>query len=250
MKYWILSAFVLLLGACSTSVERVSSDSTIDLSGAWNDTDSRLVAEEMIQDALSRPWISDFSGRTGKRPAVIVGTVRNLSHEHINVKTFVADMERALVNSGKVDFVASRDERGEIRDERIDQDLNARESTRNAAGQELGADFMLQGQINTIIDMEGKQQVRYYQVDLTMISMADNRKVWLGQKKIKKLVKNSKLPSLYDAKNSDQGTAPVGCPDFSIRVRLVAGEPARNQSDQSRAAGNPGSPATNIPFQP
>ncbi|MGC1509917.1 penicillin-binding protein activator LpoB [Ketobacter sp. MCCC 1A13808] len=193
MKYWILSAFVLLLGACSTSVERVSSDSTIDLSGAWNDTDSRLVAEEMIQDALSRPWISDFSGRTGKRPAVIVGTVRNLSHEHINVKTFVADMERALVNSGKVDFVASRDERGEIRDERIDQDLNARESTRNAAGQELGADFMLQGQINTIIDMEGKQQVRYYQVDLTMISMADNRKVWLGQKKIKKLVKNSKL---------------------------------------------------------
>lgn len=95
MKYWILSAFVLLLGACSTSVERVSSDSTIDLSGAWNDTDSRLVAEEMIQDALSRPWISDFSGRTGKRPAVIVGTVRNLSHEHINVKTFVADMERA-----------------------------------------------------------------------------------------------------------------------------------------------------------
>ncbi len=193
MKYWILSAVVFFLGACSTSVERVASDSTIDLSGAWNDTDSRLVADEMIQDALSRPWISDFSGRTGQRPAVIVGTVRNLSHEHINVKTFVADMERALVNSGKVDFVASRDERGEIRDERIDQDLNAREETRNAAGQELGADFMLQGQINTIIDMEGKQQVRYYQVDLTMISMADNRKVWLGQKKIKKLVKNSKL---------------------------------------------------------
>ena len=102
-------------------------------------------------------------------------------------------MERALVNSGRVDFVASRDERGEVRDERIDQDLNAREDTRNAAGQELGADFMLQGQINTIIDAEGKEQVRYYQVDLTMISMADNRKVWLGQKKIKKYVKNAKL---------------------------------------------------------
>jgi uncharacterized protein (TIGR02722 family) len=193
MKHWILVFAVLFLAACSTSVERVSADSTIDLSGAWNDTDSRLVAEEMIQDALSRPWIAEFGGRTGKRPAVIVGTVRNLSHEHINVKTFVADMERSLVNSGRVDFVASRDERGEIRDERIDQDLNARENTRKAAGQELGADFMLQGQINTIIDVEGKEQVRYYQVDLTMISMADNRKVWLGQKKIKKFVKNAKL---------------------------------------------------------
>lgn len=193
MKSLILLFSVVFLSACATSVERVSADSTIDLSGAWNDTDSRLVAEEMIADALSRPWIGEFSGRTGKRPAVIVGTVRNLSHEHINVKTFVADMERALVNSGRVDFVASRDERGEIRDERIDQDLNAREETRNAAGQELGADYMLKGQINTIIDAEGKEQVRYYQVDLTLISMADNRKVWLGQKKIKKYVKNAKL---------------------------------------------------------
>jgi len=56
-----------------------------------------------------------------------------------------------------------------------------------------GADFMLIGQINTIIDAEGREQVRYYQVDLTMVSMVDNRKVWLGQKKIKKYVKNAKL---------------------------------------------------------
>ncbi len=193
MRLWIVAAFSLLLSACGTSVQRVAPDESIDLSGAWNDTDSRLVAEEMISDALARPWLGDYTSRTGTRPAVIVGSVRNLSHEHINVKTFVADMERSLINSGRVDFVASRDERGEIRDERIDQDLNAREGTRNAAGQELGADFMLQGQINTIIDAEGKQQVRYYQVDLTLISMADNRKVWVGQKKIKKLVKNPKI---------------------------------------------------------
>ena len=193
MRYWIIVVTALFLTVCATSVERVATDSTIDLSGAWNDTDSRLVAEEMIQDALSRPWLTDYTNRTGQRPAVIVGTVRNLSHEHINVNTFVADMERALVNSGRVDFVASRGERSEIREERIDQDLNAREDTRNAAGQELGADFMLKGQINTIIDVEGKEQVRYYQVDLTLISLADNRKVWLGQKKIKKYVKNAKL---------------------------------------------------------
>jgi uncharacterized protein (TIGR02722 family) len=193
MKIWVIVFAALLFSGCSTSVERVDSNTTIDLSGAWNDSDSRLVAGEMIQDALSRPWISDFTSRAGERPAVIVGTVRNLSHEHINLQTFVADIERELVNSGRVDFVASKGERGEIRDERIDQDLNARDDTRNAAGQELGADFMLTGQINTIIDAEGNQQVRFYQVDLTLISMADNRKVWLGQKKIKKLVKNPSI---------------------------------------------------------
>jgi hypothetical protein len=52
---------------------------------------------------------------------------------------------------------------------------------------------MLQGQINTIVDTEGKEQVRYYQVDLTLIGMADNRKVWAGQKKLKKFIKNPNI---------------------------------------------------------
>jgi len=187
----VLASF--LVAGCSTKVTRIDANETTDLSGAWNDTDSRLVAEEMIADALSRPWTSNFAGETGRAPAVIVGTVRNFSHEHINMNTFIADMERALVNSGRVEFVASSEERGEIRAERVDQDLNATEATRNEAGQEFGADFMLKGQINTIVDADGDEQVRYYQVDLTMISLVDNRKVWLGQKKIKKLVENGKV---------------------------------------------------------
>ena len=191
--FWAVVLSSLLMAGCGTKVTRIDVDETVDLSGAWNDTDSRLVAEEMISDALSHPWTSDFAGKKGRAPAVIVGTVRNFSHEHINMNTFVADMERALINSGRVEFVASSDERGEIREERSDQDLNASEETRNEAGQETGADFMLKGQINTIIDVEDDEQVRYYQVDLTMISMADNRKVWLGQKKIKKLVENAKV---------------------------------------------------------
>jgi uncharacterized protein (TIGR02722 family) len=184
---------VLLVAGCGTKVSRIDTDEAVDLSGDWNDTDSRLVAEEMISDALSHPWTSDFAGKNGHAPAVIVGSVRNFSHEHINVNTFVADMERALINSGRVEFVATSAERAEIRAEREEQDLNASEETRNEAGQEAGANFMLKGQINTIVDVEGDQQVRYYQVDLTMISLADNRKVWLGQKKIKKLVEKGKL---------------------------------------------------------
>ena len=196
MKMRICLALVLasfVVAGCGTKVTRIDANETIDLSGAWNDTDSRLVAQEMIADALSHPWTSNFAGRTGRTPAVIIGTVRNLSHEHINVNTFVADMERALINSGRVEFVASSEERGEIRAERIDQDLNASEATRNEAGRELGADFMLKGQINTIVDAADDEQVRYYQVDLTLISLADNRKVWLGQKKIKKLIENAKV---------------------------------------------------------
>jgi uncharacterized protein (TIGR02722 family) len=182
------------VSACATKVERLDESQAVDLSGAWNDTDSRMVSQEMIQDSLARAWLQEFRGRAGQnRPAVIVGEVRNMSHEHINTQTFTLEMERALINSGKVDFVASKAERGGIRDERKDQDINAREDTRNAMGKELGADFMLTGTINTIVDPSGDTQVRFYQVNMTLISLADNRKVWVGQKDIRKLVTRSKL---------------------------------------------------------
>lgn len=190
---WLMAGLLIVLGGCSTTVERVDVNETYDLSGAWNDTDSRLVSEEMIDDMLSRAWLQDYNNRHGKQPTVIVGTIRNLSHEHININTFLNDIERSMINSGRITFVVSRDERSEVRLERKDQDLHAREDTRNAMGQELGADFMLKGSINTIVDVDKSTQVRFYQVDLTLISLEDNRIVWLGQKKIKKLVSNARL---------------------------------------------------------
>ncbi len=184
----VLSGLLLLLAACSPTVTRVESDSVTDLSGNWNDTDSRLVAQEMIQDVLSRSWLSQFNRSKGKAPTVIVGTVRNLSHEHINTRTFIADMERELINSGEVEFVASAQDREEVRSEVKDQDLHSTEESRKTMGQEVGADFMLQGSINSIVDAVSGEQARFYQIDLTLIELGSNRKVWVGQKKIKKTV--------------------------------------------------------------
>ncbi len=183
-----LFGLVFLLAGCNPTVTRVESDTVTDLSGKWNDTDSRLVAEEMIQDVLSRGWLSKFNRSKGKAPTVIVGTVRNLSHEHINTRTFVADMERELINSGEVEFVASAQDRKEVRSEVKDQDLNASEESRKSMGNEVGADFMLQGSINTIVDAVSGEQARFYQIDLTLIELGTNRKVWVGQKKIKKTI--------------------------------------------------------------
>lgn len=188
-KSFVLVVMLSLLAVgCGQKVERVETDTVTDLSGNWNDTDSRLVAEEMIQDVLSRSWLTNFRRDKGQSPTVIVGTVRNLSHEHINTNTFIADMERELINSGAVEFVASAAERDEVRSEVKDQDLNASEETRKALGQEVGADFMLKGSINTIVDAISGEQARFYQVDLTLIELGSNRKVWVGQKKIKKTI--------------------------------------------------------------
>jgi uncharacterized protein (TIGR02722 family) len=164
-----------------------------DISGRWNDTDSRLVAEEMIRDCLSADWLSKASSEGGKAPTVIVGRVRNQSHEHINTEAFIEDIQKSLTNSGKVAFVASKKERGALRQEKLDQDVFASEDSRKDFGQETGADYMLSGVINTIQDREGGKSVMYYQTNLKLLDIKTNQIVWNGEKKIKKLIKRASV---------------------------------------------------------
>ena len=102
-----------LVGCGGKSVSRIATDSVTDLSGRWNDTDSRLVADEMIEDCLTSPWKQNWRVQ-GTKPAVIVGSMRNKSSEHIAVGTFIGDIERAFVNSGEVGVVASAEEREQV----------------------------------------------------------------------------------------------------------------------------------------
>ena len=185
-------ALPLLSGCAGNKVQRLDTGSVTDLSGKWNDTDSRLVAEEMISDCTSRPWLENAQTDLGKTPTVIVGTIRNQSMEHINTDTFIEDLQRALINSGKVQFVASKAERGAVRGERLDQDTNASDDSRKANGQETGADFMLSGVINAIEDHEGGQTVMYYQTNLKLLNIKTNQIAWDGEKKIKKFIQQAR----------------------------------------------------------
>ncbi|MCF7818500.1 MAG: penicillin-binding protein activator LpoB [Kiritimatiellales bacterium] len=181
---------IVALTGCKTKVKRVGVDETIDLSGRWNDTDSQLVSAEMVSDLASRSWIEEYTAaHGGQKPVVIVGTVRNLSSEHIETETFTKDLERELINSGRVKFVANPIERGELRQERKEQQTWSREETQKRLAAETGADYMLQGGIKTIIDQEGKESVKFYQVDLELVQLESNEKAWIGSKKIKKYVK-------------------------------------------------------------
>ena len=182
---------VVFVSGCGKSVEvaRVDSGKEIALTDKWNDEDSRLVAEEMINDMLSYPWISQFNQRfPGKEPLVTVQRVRNKSHEHIAVDTFVNDIKRAVIRSGKAGFIATLEERQDTRAELADQDMNASADTRMEMGEEDGANFALSGTINSIVDQLDNQRVTYYQVDLKLINLQTAREVWNGSKKIKKFM--------------------------------------------------------------
>lgn len=185
---------VLWVGGCGseTKVTRVDSGVVTDLSGRWNDTDSRMVAESMVKEALEYPWLNQFTSSKQRQPVVVVGTIVNDSHEHISVQTFVTDLERELTNSQKVTFVAGKGERDEVRTERKEQAMYSREDTQKSPGKEIGADYMMKGTISTILDEADGTKAVFYQVDLQMIDLESNAKVWYGQKKIKKVIERKR----------------------------------------------------------
>ena len=194
VRIGLVALAMVVLGGCAqeTRITRVDSEVVTDLSGRWNDTDSRMVAETMVKESLEYPWLGNFSGSKHRQPVVVVGTILNSSHEHINVNTFVADLERELTNSQKVTFVAGKGDRDELRTERKEQAMYAREDTQKSPGKEIGADFMMKGTIATILDEAEGTKAVFYQVDLQMVDLESNAKVWYGQKKIKKVVEKKR----------------------------------------------------------
>lgn len=184
----VVLTIALINGCANRKITRVDPNETIDLSGRWNDSDSRLVSEEMIGDLLTSAWIPRYLKANDKRPVVVVGLVENKSHEHINSETFIKDVEKAIIRDGNIRLVVAGEKRNELRKERAEQQDYASPETTKKWGKELGADFILQGTINSIVDSYKKQKVVTYQINLQLTNIETNEVVWMGDKKIKKQI--------------------------------------------------------------
>ena len=195
MRALALAALLVASAACATKrVSRINPADVTDLSGRWNDTDSRLVANQLIEQSLGADWVRSYrDAHGGAGPTLIVGEFANRTTEHIPVGTFLRDLERAYIASGSVKVVATAQERQEVRGERQDQQQNASADTRARLGVEQGARYMLKGELQSITDAENRERIVYYQVDATLIDLETNAKVWVGQHKIKKYIERKQF---------------------------------------------------------
>lgn len=187
----MLIAAVVVSSSCNRrSVTRVNPNKQFDLSGRWNETDAQLTAETLIKKALSGDWLGNFTAQKGKKPVVVVGTVRNNSHEHVDANIFIADIEKAFLKSQAIRLVQAGEKRNELRGERADQQDFASASTVKKWGQELGADYILQGSIRSIVDSYRREKTTFWQVDLSLTDLETNEVVWLDDYKGKKYIVN------------------------------------------------------------
>jgi hypothetical protein len=184
-------AAVLVAPSCARrTVTRVEPNKVIDLSGKWNETDARLAAETLTNQVLSGEWLGNFMAAKTRKPIVIVGLIRNNSHEHMDTEIFTKDIEKSFIKSSTVRLVQAGDKRNELRGERADQQDFSSEASMKKFGRELGADYMMQGTVKSIVDGYGKEKTTFWQIDIELVDLETNEIVWIGDYKGKKYIVN------------------------------------------------------------
>jgi PBP1b-binding outer membrane lipoprotein LpoB len=179
------------------AVTRTASGSTEggDLSGYWNDIDAELVAKTMIKQCLESAWASDFQASNGgKKPVIkLMGVKKRTDDRNVNEEFFAKQLERQLLNSGRVRVVAAWGQDDVNVVERARQATMASDETVKSQGNETGADFTLQTLVNSQNETDGGgKSVRAYLVNMELVSVETNEKAWIGEEKIRKVVEQSK----------------------------------------------------------
>ena len=162
----------------------------VDLSGRWNDTDSRQVADQMIYDLFDSDGFKNYSKGKTRKPVIVVGLIQNKTSEHIDADNFVKKIEVVIHNSGVAELVESGTFRDKVRTERAEQQDFSEPSTVKQWGKEIGADLMLFGEMTSETDIYKNQRVVNYLTTLYLTDIETNKRVWYGQNEIKKFVKN------------------------------------------------------------
>jgi len=183
--------FMAILAGCQTrQVTRIDPSTQVDLSGRWNDTDSRKVADQMIYDLFDSDKFKEYARSKNAKPVILVGTIRNKTSEHIDADNFVKKFEVVIHNSDVADLVESSEFRDQLRVERLEQQEFADPATVKRMGMEAGADLMLFGEITSETDVYNNRRVVNYITTLFLTDVETNKRIWYGQNEIKKYVKN------------------------------------------------------------
>jgi uncharacterized protein (TIGR02722 family) len=190
-KVYLSVILLITLFSCQTrSVTRIDPTREIDLSGRWNDVDSRKVADQMIYDLFESESFKNYSKSKARKPVIVIGQIRNKTSEHIDADNFIKKFEVVIHNSNVADLVESGEFRDKVRVERSEQQDYADPATAKRWGQETGADVILFGDMTSEVDTYNNKRVVNYVTTLYLTDLETNNRVWFGQNEIKKYVKN------------------------------------------------------------
>ncbi|MBX2811857.1 MAG: penicillin-binding protein activator LpoB [Myxococcales bacterium] len=200
----LIAAFFMIFEtvACSSSTPRrvtrtnPTSVEGGDLSGYWNDIDAGQVAQTLTGQLVGAGWLAEhYRASAGdERPVIkLMGVIKRTDDRNVNEQFFGKQIERFLLNSGRVRVVAAAGQEGINTRERERQSVHASDESTKTQQNELGADYTLQTIVNSQNETDGGgRSVRAYLVNMELVNVETQEKVWIGEKAIRKVIAQSR----------------------------------------------------------
>lgn len=159
------------------------------LNDLWSETDMQNTVKALVSSMMAHPTIQNAK----TPPIVMVTQLQNKTSEHIDTQS-IMDMVRVdLMKTGKVGFI-DKEARQDIADEYNYQNsgMVSKDSKKGPGGQ-IGADYIVNGRLDSIVQEVGKDKTIYYKVTLNMTNLKTGMIVWSDNKQMRKAYKKKTI---------------------------------------------------------
>jgi uncharacterized protein (TIGR02722 family) len=185
-KVWLAAVLALatVISGCA-SVEYGDATASETVTTGFGSTDLQMIASKMVDDVLAFPPVVQLTAQ--RRPVMFVDRIKNKTTEHIDLESVTDTIESKLINSGKFRFVDMsvvdrvRQQLEYQRDSGMVDDQQAM-----VMGRQIGAEYMLYGNMSSIVKRGGNTKDVYYKFTLKMLHLETGIIEWSGEKEIRK----------------------------------------------------------------
>jgi uncharacterized protein (TIGR02722 family) len=152
------------------------------LNDQWSETDMQNVVKDLVASMMKHPAI-----RRAPRPPLVMATrLQNKTSEHIDTQNILDMLRVELMNSGEIQFV-DKAAREDIAEEYEYQNSGmVSETTRKGPGGQMGADFIINGRLDSIVQQAGADKTVYYKITMNLTNLKTGVIVWSNYKQIRK----------------------------------------------------------------
>ncbi len=183
-------AMALLLTGCASKVDYGDAQARETVTTDFGSTDLQMIAAKMVDDMMVFPPIVDMTRE--RRPVLFVDRVKNKTSEHIDTESITDTIQTKLINSGKFRFV-DMSVVNRVREQlEYQQDSGmVDQATAAQMGRQIGAEFMLYGNLSSIVKRDDSTKDVYYKFTLKLLNIQSGIIEWSGEKEIRKTRKRS-----------------------------------------------------------
>lgn len=134
------------------------------LDDQFNEADMQQMADTMIRSIVDCRYVAQAQ----KPPVIFVEKVENRTEEHIDTVSLTDKIRTALVKSGKVRFV-NKEARGTLDEEyNYHAQGNVSGVTAKKRGNQIGADYVLNGALASHVQEVGGEKLVYYKLTMNL----------------------------------------------------------------------------------